>query len=100
MTEFREDENIVVLTDEDGQEHEFEIVDVLNIDDTDYAILAVPDSDEDAIVLRIEQDDNGNHILVDIEDEEEWNRVAEVWDEIQDEEWEDWEEEEEEDQRD
>lgn len=86
MTEFHDDENFVLLTDEDGVEHEFEVLDVLNIEEQDYAILAMPDSDEDAIVLRIEEGADGNHVLVDIEDEEEWNMVAQAWEEIQDDE--------------
>lgn len=88
MAELHDDENnIVLLTDEEGVEHEFELIDVIAVGESDYAILAVLDNDEDAIVLRIEEDENGKRILVDIEDEEEWEEVARAWEEIQDEEW-------------
>ena len=38
--------------------------------------------DDEAVVLRIEVDDSEEEILVPVEDEDEWERVAEVWEEI------------------
>jgi len=80
-----EEEDTVVLTDENGVEHEFELVDVFDLEGKQYAVLAPTDEEEDdeeAIVLRIEKDADGNDVLVDIEDDEEWDRVAARWDEI------------------
>jgi putative Holliday junction resolvase len=85
----REEGDFVVLTDENGEEHEFELVDVFDLDGKEYAVLASADADDDdeeAIVLRVERDGEGHDVLVDIEDDEEWERVAARWDEILEEE--------------
>ena len=85
-----EEGDFVVLTDENGEEHEFELVDVFDLDGKEYAVLAsAEDSDEEddeAIVLRVERDAEGQDMLVDIEDDDEWERVAARWDEILEEE--------------
>ncbi|GEA16073.1 MAG: hypothetical protein PWR22_1537 [Moorella sp. (in: firmicutes)] len=76
-------ENTIVLTDDEGQEHEFVVVDILNVEDDEYAILLpVGTSDTEAaeaIVLKIGLDEDGNEVLYEIEDEDEWQRVAEAW---------------------
>jgi putative Holliday junction resolvase len=96
-------EGIVILTDEDGEEHEFELVDMLELEGKRYAVLmpaaeVEDDRDEDAdadddfedgddtVVLRIETDPDGSDILVQIEDDDEWERVVQAWEEILDEE--------------
>lgn len=76
-----ENENIITLTDEDGGEHEFEVLEVLEVDGRTYAILQPTDTqDDEAIILRIEEDADGNEVLVNIEDDEEWDKVAETYD--------------------
>lgn len=88
-----EREDTVVLTDEDGEEHEFELLDVLEVEGNRYAVL-VPygeeeeDADE-AVILRLETDPDGKEVLVQIEDDEEWERVADAWDEVLEEEGDD-----------
>jgi uncharacterized protein YrzB (UPF0473 family) len=75
-------ENTVVLTDDEGQEHEFVVVDILNVEDDEYAILLPAetiDSANEAIVLKIGLDEDGNEILYEIEDEDEWQKVARAW---------------------
>ena len=102
----REQGDLVVLTDENGEEHEFELVDVFDVDGREYAVLASTEDedDEEAIVLRVEKDTDGNDQLVDIEDDEEWEKVAARWDEILEDEasleWDEDEEDEEEDEED
>lgn len=85
------DGDYVVLTDENGESHEFEVVDVINVEGKDYAILAEPGDEDHAFALRLENDEAGNDILVDIEDDAEWERVVKAWEEMQDED--DWDEE-------
>ena len=82
------DEEVIVLTDEEGNEHEFTIVQVIKVDEKDYAILLPlhgEEEAEEAVILRIDQED-GEDVLVEIEDEEEFERVAEAWEELLDEE--------------
>ena len=99
----REEGDLVVLTDENGEEHEFELVDVFEVDGKEYAVLASTEEEEDeeAIVLRVEKDAEGNDQLVDIDDDDEWEKVAARWDEILEDEasleWDDEDEDEDED---
>lgn len=85
-----EDMDIIVLYDEDGNETEFEVIATLELDDNEYAILLPkdaeiePESDEvdEVYVLRMEKDENGEDVLVGIEDEEELNDVIEAYEEL------------------
>lgn len=93
------EDEIITLTDEDGQEHQFAILDVIEVDNKEYAILIPTDeseeeSEDEAVILRLETDETGEEVLVDIEDDEEWQRVAQAWEELVEEEDEDVEEEE------
>ena len=80
-----EDRDIVVLYDEENNECRFEVLAVLDVDDGRYAIL-MPESgeeeEEEAYVLRIEQDENGEDILVGIDDDEELDTVVEAYEEL------------------
>ncbi|MBE3581157.1 MAG: DUF1292 domain-containing protein [Thermoanaerobacteraceae bacterium] len=80
-------ENTILLRDEEGHEYEFLVVDILEVDDEEYAVLLpVVGSADEAIVLKIGRDEEGREVLYAIEDEEEWERVVEAWDELVDEE--------------
>ena len=67
-----EESDVVTLTDEDGQEHRFNIVDIVEVERRRYAVL-LPEDEEDAaaVIFRMESDDR----LVPIEDDEELSRV-------------------------
>jgi uncharacterized protein YrzB (UPF0473 family) len=80
-----EEFDTITLTDEDGQEHEFLHLDTIEVDGSTYFVL-IPVSEEDedseedeAIILKLGQDEEGNEMLLDIEDDEEWEKVADAW---------------------
>ncbi|MCL2548955.1 MAG: DUF1292 domain-containing protein [Symbiobacteriaceae bacterium] len=82
-----EEIDVVTVVDEEGREHEFELFTVLEVDGKEYAVLYPLDDEDDdeeteAIILRIENDEDGEETLVDIEDETEWNRVVAAWEDI------------------
>lgn len=80
-----ENEEMIVLVDEDGEEHEFALIDVIEVDKEEYAILQpleMEEDDSDAIILKITKDENGDDILLDIEDDDEWEKVADAWQEM------------------
>lgn len=84
MADFEDrEERKVVLMDEQGEEHEFEILDVLEVDGEEYAILFPLEEEDDeldeAIILKIGLDENGSEILYEIEDDEEWEKVADAY---------------------
>ena len=80
----------VVLVDEDGMEHTFVMLDIIEVDGKQYAILQPEDDDledeeePEAIILKIEKGDDDDEILVDIEDDDEWEKVADAWQDIVD----------------
>lgn len=77
-------ENTIILTDEEGQEHEFVVVDILEVEDREYAILLPAEMDVDsgeAIVLKVGHDEDGSEVLYEIDDEAEWEQVARAWEE-------------------
>jgi len=84
--------DIVVLVDEEGNEHDFALVDRFQVDLNEYAIL-VPvlyledcedddavDLEDEAFIFRIDLEE-GEEMLIEVEDEIEWNQVAAVWEE-------------------
>ncbi|NMC26804.1 MAG: DUF1292 domain-containing protein [Syntrophomonadaceae bacterium] len=82
---------ILVLVDEDGEEHEFELLAELEIEDQTYRVLIpldeapmVSEEEVEVIILKVVYDDDGNEFLADIEDDEEWERVADAWQELAD----------------
>jgi len=85
-----EDMDLIVLYDEDGNETEFEVIATLELDDNEYAILLPSDADidpeseevDEVYILRMEKDENGEDVLVGIEDEEELNDVINAYEEL------------------
>jgi uncharacterized protein YrzB (UPF0473 family) len=73
-------ENIFTLTDEEGNESEFELLGELNIDDNIYLALIPLDGDEDEyVILKVEVDENGDELLVTIDDDDEFDKVADAF---------------------
>ena len=81
---------LVTLVDEDGNEQEFEVIDIFSVDAKEYVAIAPPEVEEDddeVMVFRLEVDEEtGEELLHDIADDDEWNRVAEVYMALADEE--------------
>ncbi len=84
---------LVTLVDEDGNEQEFEVIEIFKVDEKEYVAIAPPlgeEDDDEVMVFRLEVDaETGEELLRDIEDDEEWNRVSEVYMAILDEDDED-----------
>jgi uncharacterized protein YrzB (UPF0473 family) len=77
-----QEEDVFLVTDEDGVEHEMVIVYTFESQNKAYAVLLDRnDPEADGVIFRIEEE-NDEAFLVGIEDEEEWNRVAQIYNEI------------------
>ena len=82
MQEGEELDNIVVLNDEDGNEVEFEFLDLIEYDGEEYVVL-LPNDDEDedageVLILKLEDTDSEDEeSYVSVEDEEVLNKVFE-----------------------
>ncbi len=77
-------DNIVVLNDEDGNEVEFEFLDLIQYDGEDYVVLLpTEDEGEDAgevVILKLEDtEDDDEESYVSVEDEEILNKVFEMF---------------------
>lgn len=75
-----EEDEVIVLEDESGQEHEFVLGEVLNVDEKDYAVLLPIEEDVDeGVIFRIEGEDGDQMVLAEIESDEEWQKVVDAY---------------------
>lgn len=76
------DDEVFLVTDEEGNEHEMILVYTFDTGDRSYAVLLDRNNpEEDGVIFRIEQDGE-DEVLVNIEDDEEWERVVNAYEEI------------------
>ena len=92
-----EEFDTIILTDDDGQDHEFLHLDTLDLEGSTYFVLmpitegdeeteSSEEEDEDAdeaIILKLGKDAEGNEMLIDIEDDDEWEKVADAWENME-----------------
>lgn len=84
-----EEFDTVVLTDDEGKDHKFLDLDTLELEGSTYFLL-MPISEEksedkdadEAIILKLGKDAEGGEMLLDIEDDEEWEKVADAWENL------------------
>lgn len=80
--------DIVTVIDEDGVEHEFEVLDRIETDDSKYvAMIPVYSGEEELlddsgelIILRVIEE-NDDTVLEPIEDEDEFNEIGQIFEE-------------------
>lgn len=83
------EEQIIETFDEEGNKVSFELLDIVTVEDVEYALLLPVDSDEDEeegeiLVMRLKKD--GEEFSFEaIEDDDEFNRIAQYIEEIEDE---------------
>ncbi|QGT98906.1 hypothetical protein SYNTR_0313 [Candidatus Syntrophocurvum alkaliphilum] len=80
---------ILVLVDEDGVEHQFELVAEMELENETYRVLIPLEENEDleeqeveVVILKVVYDEEGTEFLSDIEDDTEWEKVADAWQEL------------------
>lgn len=76
-----ENEELFTLTDEDGNESRFALIGQLELDGQLYLAMIPADgeNDDEYVVLKIEVDENGEELLVTIDDDDEFDRVADAF---------------------
>ena len=78
MNEYEAD--ILTLTDEDGVEKDYEVIGDMEIDGNNYLALVPSDEDGDEfIILKLATDEDGNEMLVTIDDDDEFDKVADAF---------------------
>ena len=79
-----DDIEMIDITYEDGTSCSCEVIAHFDVDDISYAAL-LPEGDEDSDILVYRYSENGDDVeLCEITDEDEFNKVADVLDEILD----------------
>lgn len=71
------------LTDEEGNELKFELIGSCQLDGNEYFALVPEDGakgeEVEYVILKMEKDENGEEILVTIDDDEEFDRIADIF---------------------
>ena len=79
--------DLYTLVDEEGVEQTFELLDVMEVDDDRYfALIPYYENPEDLlddtaelIVLKSQLDENGEELMISIDDEEEYQRIGQLF---------------------
>ena len=78
-------DNIIVLNDEDGNEVKFEFLDIIELDSEQYAILLPVEEDDEnegeVVILKVEDngEDSDEETYVSVDDEETLNKVFQMF---------------------
>lgn len=81
-------DNIITLTDEEGKESNFELLDLVELDNEEYVVLLPVDDEEseepgEVVILKVEDSDDDSdeetESYVSVEDEEILNKVFEIF---------------------
>lgn len=79
-SDVQEEANIIVLTDDEGNDVEFEFLDTVEYEGNEYIVLMENVEDtEEVIILKIESLDDENENYVGVDDEETLNKVFQIF---------------------
>ncbi|MBQ7989489.1 MAG: DUF1292 domain-containing protein [Oscillospiraceae bacterium] len=81
------DSEIFTLTDEEGNPQDFELLDQMEIGGENYYAFVpyyenpeeMTDADGELVVLKMEEDEDGEESLVTIDDDEEYERIGQLF---------------------
>lgn len=85
MAEEANDRELITLTDENGKEVTYELLGSIELDGAEYFALVpeeegkITDGTLEYGVLKLEKDENGEEYLVTIDDDDEFDRVADIF---------------------
>lgn len=81
-----EEKRIIETVDENGNEVKFELFDIIDFENQEYALLTNPedDNDENIVVMKLLKEGSG-YSLETIEDDEEFDKVSEYIESLEDE---------------
>ena len=92
MEEKNNEREFFTLTDEDGKEVEFELIGTTEYQGKLYFAMIPADAADQAresddgfceyVILRVEKDENGEDSLVSVDDDEEFDDVADIFDDM------------------
>ena len=76
-----DEQDIFTLTDEEGNENQFSLLATTEVDGSVYLALEPLDEnpDDSYVILKLVTDENGEEILVTIDDDDEFDRIADLF---------------------
>lgn len=75
-------DNIIVLNDEEGNEVEFEFLDLIEYEGEEYVVLLPAEETDDAgevVILQVEDIDTDEESYISVEDEDTLNKVFDIF---------------------
>ena len=82
VPENEEMDNIIVLIDEEGNEVEFEFLDLIEYEGEEYVVLLPAEETDDAgevVILQVEDIDTDEESYISVEDEDTLNKVFDIF---------------------
>ena len=74
------EEEVFTLTDEEGNKSDFEFIGRIELGENTYVALVPVDGDEEEyVILKVDKDENGEEYLSTIEDDEEFDKAADAF---------------------
>ena len=74
------EEEVFTLTDEDGNESDFEFIGRIELENNSYvALIPVDGSEDEYVILKVDKDENGEEYLITIEDDDEFDKAADAF---------------------
>ena len=76
------EDNIIILNDEEGNEVEFEFLDLIEYEGEEYVVLLPVEEAEDAgevVILQVEDIDSEEESYISVDDEDTLNQVFEIF---------------------
>lgn len=82
--------DIITLIDEDDNNIDFRLVDVMELEGQKYAVLQPCDlkvaggelQEDEAVIFRLDKDENGEDVFAYIEDDAEWDLVVNTYNDL------------------
>jgi uncharacterized protein YrzB (UPF0473 family) len=76
-----EEMDVFTLTDEEGNENQFELLASADVEGVTYlALQPMEDENDDSyVILKLVTDENGDDILVTIDDDDEFDKIADLF---------------------
>ena len=74
---------IFLLTDETGKESKFELIGETEMDGSIYyAMIPIEEKSDEDVILKVVTDENGEDMLESIDDDDEFDKIADIFDDM------------------
>ena len=75
--------DVYTLVDEDGNEGEFQIIGEYEMNGVVYyALIPMAEESDEYVILKVGTDEDGEECLVSVDDDDEFEKIAEIFDDM------------------